>query len=77
MSHVLAACLTNGFGSSKKSNIINNPTLFNYPNYLLETNSYLYLNPVSLQKCENLWIEASFSAVLILVNDLFTVSVNS
>ena len=73
MSQFLAACRTNGLVSSKKSSIIKSPTLLSSPNYRFERISYLYLNPVSLQKCENRWIEAYFSAVFIFKKDFLTV----
>ncbi len=76
ISQFLAACLTNGFWSSKKSSIRNKPALFSSINYLFDYNKSLYLKPVNLQKWENLWIEAYLSGALCVLNDLFTVYVN-
>lgn len=76
ISQFLAACRTRGFWSSRKSSILNRPTLLSSTNYLWTLRRSLYLYPVSLQKCENLWMEAYLSGALWVLNDRFTVSVN-
>ena len=45
-------------------------------NYLFVVTKSLYLKPVNLQKCENLWMEAYFYGSLWVWKDFLTVYVN-
>ena len=76
MSQLLAACLTRGLGSSRKSSIRNSPTLLNSANSCFESRS-LYLWAVSLQKWAKRWMEAYLSGAEWVLKDLLTVSTNS